>query len=1195
MAACDKRGPLSRNGHAQPDRDLPERDPNYFQLDERDTADLILFARRFARHLRYYDSNNAEAGDWSAFFDNDISTTLASLVKAPVEPFRKTLADVRKFLEDDPTRAEAELRSHFSLLMQLPLALYREVTARQAALETNHPLFPVLQQIAARNLSPALTELVQYHRGAVDARLIADASLDPLDFTTTGNIGPGPRLLDEIAALVFPSPPDDLAFADTLLAARAIQSFAPTGWADFYAAQVADSAPYADGTNVYAQIYDALNYNLLVNAIERIFQAMVRTQREAEKYLRESLENFAAHRPQYGLWLAFLSMFDRARDELNDFTGRHLDFYYEEILRLARRGPVPDHVHVLAELTKGRDAHLLAAGTELRGGKDALGIDVTYQLDDDIVVNRAQVAELRGVRVDQIQFNGLPLITVRSSSVLASADGLGEEDLPEDTPHFPPFGPSTAPFARVGFAVSDRQLFQRDGNRTILLSFTQPVPGFLLNFPGFSARLSTEEGWLELDNKPEFEVVLAFGRLWFIIQLDGGQPSIVPTDPDIHGPHYDTGAPVLEILIDFDDTPTESSLIYAFVRNLERGPCLLRTSGTGQRLMTIKTEEGNADPAAKFTPFGPQPRVGAQWIIGSSELFSRELESVNLQVSWAERYDDGDYFRAVEAASYSATFDYLVDGDWQSGSSTPSLLGVDATGPASISALGISAAASDSALLAEDAPFDAQARSGFMRLSLREDFGHSLFLNVKTQALIDKAKTDPSYTVPPQFNADSDGLPLDPYVPEITEITLSYVSAEREVEHSFRIHPFGVERADGAGRLLPELNYSGALFIGVDALDPPERLSLLMQVADGTGDPLLQSPELEYAWLGKHGWEPFGDQDVDDRTNALASSGILSFAMPQAAVTSSTQMPGGKHWLRISAPTNGAAVNRLLSVDAQAVRATYVERGNDPAFLETPLPAGTIAKLRRPDAAIKGLGQPYASFGGRGQEDRQAYHRRASERLRHKDRAVTMWDYEHLILEDQPQVYRAKALNHTELVRQDGAVVGDNELAPGAVTLVAVPITEGRDHLNPLRPYADQATLAAIEATLSKRCSPFVRLEAANPKFEEVHVEMKVAFLPGIADTDFYRAQIESALIDHLTPWRSGTQVGAEFNGRVYKSTVIDFVEELSYVDYLQDVRLYHRPNPEVAAWTKVDAEVVRAMTARSILVSAPKHVIGLV
>jgi len=206
-----------------------------------------------------------------------------------------------------------------------------------------------------------------------------------------------------------------------------------------------------------------------------------------------------------------------------------------------------------------------------------------------------------------------------------------------------------------------------------------------------------------------------------------------------------------------------------------------------------------------------------------------------------------------------------------------------------------------------------------------------------------------------------------------------------------------------------------------------------------------------------------------------------------------------------------------------------------------------------------------------------------------------MWDHEHLALEAFPAVYRVKALNHTELVRQDGKVIGDNELAPGAVTVVAVPYTEGREHLNPLRPYADRATLTGLHDLLARRCSPFVRLEAENPKFEEVHVAMKVAFRAGIADTDFYRGKVEEALIEHLTPWHRRGVRGVEFGGIVYKSTVIDFVDELPYVDFLEDVRLYHRPNPSVTAWTKVDAEIVRAMTARSVLVSAPSHTIELV
>jgi hypothetical protein len=285
-------------------------------------------------------------------------------------------------------------------------------------------------------------------------------------------------------------------------------------------------------------------------------------------------------------------------------------------------------------------------------------------------------------------------------------------------------------------------------------------------------------------------------------------------------------------------------------------------------------------------------------------------------------------------------------------------------------------------------------------------------------------------------------------------------------------------------------------------------------------------------------------------------------------------------------------VNSLIAVEAQAVRASFADRNNDPQFLAAPLPPETIAKLTLPDPKVKKLRQPFASFGGRPEESPEAFRRRASERLRHKDRAVAIWDYEHLVLEAAPELYRVKCLNHTELVREAGKVVADNELSPGGVVVVTVPWTLGRPHLDPLRPYTDQATLKKVRDLLAVRISPFVRLEVANPKFEEVQVKFKVAFLDGIDDIAFYLGELEKAVIGHLAPWSVGAGEDITFGGKLRKSSVIDFVEELPYVDFLEDFEMYHRPDPELPAWTPADMETIEATTARSILVSARRHII---
>jgi hypothetical protein len=58
---------------------------------------------------------------------------------------------------------------------------------------------------------------------------------------------------------------------------------------------------------------------------------------------------------------------------------------------------------------------------------------------------------------------------------------------------------------------------------------------------------------------------------------------------------------------------------------------------------------------------------------------------------------------------------------------------------------------------------------------------------------------------------------------------------------------------------------------------------------------------------------------------------------------------------------------------------------------------------------------------------------------------------------------------------------------------------------------------------------------------------------------------------------------------------VIDFLDERPEVDFVTEVKLYHKP--DIAAppggWTPIPVEVVAATSARSILVSAARHLIA--
>jgi len=434
-------------------------------------------------------------------------------------------------------------------------------------------------------------------------------------------------------------------------------------------------------------------------------------------------------------------------------------------------------------------------------------------------------------------------------------------------------------------------------------------------------------------------------------------------------------------------------------------------------------------------------------------------------------------------------------------------------------------------------------------------------------------------------------VPRAPFTPRLEAIDVSYRSAALPVTAFSQLGPFGARPAASDGRLFPDLGFAGAIHLGVEGFEGPARLSLLMQVADGTGDPLLPPPPLKIERLEGNTWRALGEADVTDATGGLVRSGLIWLDLPRAQTSEQTVMPAGLTWLRLSVGRDPGAVNRLLAVRAQAARARFVDQGNDPRHLAEPLAPGRVARLDPPDPAIKSVVQPFASFGGHAKEGASAFRTRVSERLRHKDRAVTMWDMEALVLEAFPRLHRVKCLATTQLTRGAAGAVSEDGRRPGSVTVVTVPRTGPGHAVDPRQPFTDQATLADVAAFLRRRLPPFVALEVANPVFEEIALAFAVRFRAGIGDTAFHRSALHDALQQFLMPWsRDGGEIA--FGGRLYKSAIIDFLDERPEVDFVTDVAMYHRPDPVSGDGSNADLDVAVARSARAIFVPARSHVI---
>ncbi|NBC06367.1 MAG: hypothetical protein GVY26_04145, partial [Bacteroidetes bacterium] len=357
----------------------------------------------------------------------------------------------------------------------------------------------------------------------------------------------------------------------------------------------------------------------------------------------------------------------------------------------------------------------------------------------------------------------------------------------------------------------------------------------------------------------------------------------------------------------------------------------------------------------------------------------------------------------------------------------------------------------------------------------------------------------------------------------------------------------------------------GHLYIGLSGLTPGGTLSLLFTVAKGSAPaPEALAPELCWSYLSADNrWLPFQPGEVlKDTTNGLTRTGLMQFQIPTTAVRENTMLNPELYWIRAAAKPNDEnapatdvrALPSLAGIHAQAVLAQFADEGNELSHLGASLPAGTISNLVQGNIAVKKITQPLPSFGGRLPEQAgDDFIRRVSERLRHKDRAVSRWDYEHLLLQAFDEVQRAKCIPHTRYHPWEKA----SESAPGFVSVAVIPRLDGRTGHALAEPRFTQGKLDDMAAHLAQRANLFVafgekaeaRLQVVNPLYERVDVKVKVAFHAG--DEVYFKQQLTEALTHYISPWLADNSTPPVFGRVLDKSAMLQFIEEQPYVDYV--------------------------------------------
>lgn len=934
--------------------------------------------------------------------------------------------------------------------------------------------------------------------------------------------------------------------------------------------------------------------------------------------------------PHLTLLISFLRLCRHARRELNGITGRHLEHFYREVLQLKSAPPQPDRVHLLFELKKKVAEQLLPKGTQVTAGKDATKKDILFELINDLSVFPVAIDSLRSLYVDAANNRSVHLAPIADS-----ADGLGGK-FKTSAGHWSPFGSNTLPQAQIGFAVAAPVLAMQEGKRTVTveLTLTGLPSGLNVAVAGqdaFQVYLTGVKGWIGPKSASLQPLAGYSDRYRMEVGLTAEEDAVVNYDSKLHGHSFTTEAPLMQMLLN----QQKSDFGYAELQSAKVGEVEVRVAVEGLSNLQLESDFGKLDPAKPFLPFGPQAKQGATFYVGSTEAFTKQLEKFSFKLKWLNApvkfstlYNSAvDGYGVSDNHAFKAKLTAKLNGqktvvsvnlfDADDAGAEYSIRVPDSGGSLSLSifpqpplqlAKGMSLQQTSWAvqqvqtmqlispihwyypLLFTQQVAAPRLRDGFVSLRLTKSFFHQKYSELYTTRVVAAANAG---TTP--------NLPNAPYTPTLESLSLNYTATSGKFDLAadsaaevagaqldfFQVGAFGQRRDHSYLRrqipflavksvgLLPEYPHEGEFYLGFSGIAPGRNLSLLFQVAEGSGNPDLDKPQVEWSILSDNHWRPLlADELLSDGTNGLLSSGVISFKVPDEATDDNSLLPAGSYWLRAAVAKDSAAISRLIAVSPNAVQAVYRDQGNDPVRLSQPLAAKSITKLVVPDATIKTVSQPYASFGGRMAEDDSAFRVRVSERLRHKQRAVSPWDIERLVLQQFPELYKVKCLSHT---------APDSCEAPGHLTLLVIPDLRRRNAVDPLRPRADLDSLDRIKTYLASLAGPTVTVHTANPLYQRLKVAFKVKFRQQL-DFGFYRRLLNEAIVKFLSPWAFDGDSEINFGGRLHKTVILQHIEQLDYVDYLTEFKLFQGDN------VSDDLGRAQASDPRAILVSAAEH-----
>jgi len=554
-------------------------DPGNIKVDGRNNRDRLAFVAAFSQLILYYDQNNQRAGHWQSFFMKDPSILFAAISKTDYSFYHAEFMLLERGKLGSLTGDADYVNQLIPLLQNLFSTInkwfyFMGLNAVSSSLHLF--LKKMIEETLAGQLSSMLAlqqRLCTATKGMVHA---PDStfyrSLEPVWFNGQNNQR-GLFLIDETEPL-------------------AIGSLV------------------TDCSRIFHSVFD-----VFVQVIDHATQAFYQQENQPTPY------------PDTALLMAFSRLMETQQKVINQFSTKHLDFYYDHILQQSLQSAQADQVFVCLKLADKAQSLNLPAGTLFKAGSypDQSGIVFANQADTEI--NHAMISSVQTLYYDQTEpgSRGLYLNTITNPTQV-SRNPL------EEIVTWDGFGNNEGLPIQQGFALASPLLFLQGGLRTIsvtlafqsdsLLSPSAALTDFIQAFPNNQFYLSTEKTWFALSQE-YINILPDPCGVEINITLPPEAPAIVAFAKSPDG--FCSAWPILKIML-------------GPAVDLSMPPSLAKVS------IQVQVDQfshfslaNNSSPLPTTGPqqlLGPVPEVGNCFYVGSNECFAKPLGSLTLNINW---------------------------------------------------------------------------------------------------------------------------------------------------------------------------------------------------------------------------------------------------------------------------------------------------------------------------------------------------------------------------------------------------------------------------------------------------------------------------------------------------------------------------------------------------------------------------------